>query len=390
MLSPELIVTLLLFMVGDGNRRGYRHLLDAFWDECASHGLTLPAAEPVSAPAFCQARAKISAGLLRDVLHGAASKFAETFADHWTWRGRRVFAVDGSKFNLARSEDLDRHFGRPTSAHFPQATVSALVNVASGLPCDVLVAPYGSCERRLLLQHLDTLQRDDVVVLDRGYPSHDILRALLERGLDFLVRVPESHSFEAIEVFRQSGGNDYRVVIAPPEKRRRLGPIELRAVKLTRPDGSTSFYLTSLRRSAYSRPAIADLYRKRWQAEELYRLQKADYFDQRQFHARTAHGVEQEILAQGIFIVLARFLMGTAAEHVGTEYVDLSRKSAVLGLAAYITRICLDDPQHAAEWMPRLLARIARTRDKRRSGRSFPRRSFKPGPRWGPRGRCGA
>ena len=390
MLSPELLVTLLLFMVGDANRRGYRHLLDAFWDECAAHGLTLPAAEPVSAPAFCQARAKISAGLLREVWHGAASKFAETFADHWTWRGRRVFAVDGSKFNLARSEELDRHFGRPTSAHFPQATVSALVNVASGLPCDVLVAPYGSCERSLLLQHLDTLQRDDVVVLDRGYPSHDILRALLERGLDFLVRVPESHSFDAIEVFRQSGGNDYRVVIAPPKKRRRLGPIELRAVKLTRPDGATSFDLTSLRRSAYSRGAIADLYRKRWEAEELYRLQKADYFDQRQFHARTAHGVEQEILAQGIFIVLARFLMATAAEHVGAEYVDLSRKSAVLALAAYITRICLDDPQHAVEWLPRLLARIARTRDKRRPGRSFPRRSFKPGPRWGPRGRCGA
>ena len=234
--------------------------------------------------------------------------------------------------------------------------------MTSGLPCDVLVAGHGSCERSLLLQHLDKLQGDDVVVLDRGYPSHDILRALLERGLDFLVRVPESHSFDAIDVFRQSGGNDYRVVIAPPEKRRRLGAIELRAIKLMRPDGTASFYLTSLRRSAYSRAAIADLYRKRWEAEELYRLQKADYFDQRQFHARTAHGVEQEILAQGIFIVLARFLMATAAEHVGAEYVDLSRKSAVLGLAAYMTRICLDDPQHAAEWMPRLLARIARTR----------------------------
>lgn len=339
---------------------------------------------------FCQARAKITTGLLRDVLHGAASKFAETFGELWTWRGRRVFAVDGSKFNLARSEELDRHFGRPTSAHFPQATVSALVNVASGLPCDVLVAPYGSCERKLLLQHLDVLQHADVVVLDRGYPSHDVLRALLERKLDFLVRVPESSSFDAIEVFRQSGGNDYRVVIAPPEKRRDLGPIELRAVKLQGPDGSASFYLTSLRRSEHSRAAIAELYRKRWEAEELYKLQKADYFDQRQFHARTALGIEQEILAQELFIVIARFLMATAAEHADVDYHDLSRKSAVLGLAAYIGRICLDDPRSAATWLPRLLARIARTRDKRRRGRSFPRRSFKPGPRWGPRGRCGA
>jgi len=28
-------------MVGDANRRGYRHILDAFWDECASHGVLL-------------------------------------------------------------------------------------------------------------------------------------------------------------------------------------------------------------------------------------------------------------------------------------------------------------------------------------------------------------
>ena len=304
----------------------------------------------MSAPAFCQARAKITTGLLRDVLHGAASKFAETFGELWTWRGRRVFALDGSKFNLARSEELDRHFGRPTSAHFPQATVSALVNVASALPCDVLIAPYGSCERKLLLQHLDVLQHGDVVVLDRGHPSHDVLRALLERKLDFLVRVPESSSFDAVEVFRQSGGNDHRVVIAPPKKRRGLEPIELRAVK----------------------------------------LQKADDFDQRQFHARTALGVEQEILAQELFIVIARFLMATAAEHADVDYRDISRKSAVLGLAAYISRVCLDDPRSAATWLPRLLARIARTRDKRRAGRSFPRRSFKPGPRWGPTGRHGA
>ncbi len=62
------------------------------------------------ASAFCQACAKIATSLLRDVLHGAASKFAETFSGPSTWRGPRVLAVDGSKFNLARGEELDSHF----------------------------------------------------------------------------------------------------------------------------------------------------------------------------------------------------------------------------------------------------------------------------------------
>ena len=50
-LQPELLTTLLLYMVADGNRRGYRHLLDGFWDEARSYGLELPTDTPVSAVA---------------------------------------------------------------------------------------------------------------------------------------------------------------------------------------------------------------------------------------------------------------------------------------------------------------------------------------------------
>ena len=163
-----------------------------------------------------------------------------------------------------------------------------------------------------------------------------------------------------------------------------------RAVKLTNPAGEESFYLTSLRRTHVTRAQIAELYRLRWQAEEFFKLEKSAYFDQRQFHAKSALGVTQEIFAQAIYVVIARFLLASAAKHVGARYHDLSVKSAALALADYLTRLCLDDPDRAAHSLPRLLDRIARTRDKRRPGRSFPRRSFRPGPRWGPSGRRGA
>ena len=390
-LTPDLLVVLLLFMSGDGNRRGYRHILDAFWDECASHEIPLPSEEPVSASAFCQARGKLSDELLREVLHGAAAEMDSEFGDTSQWNGRRVFAVDGCKVNLQRSEELDARFGRPEGGHVPQATVSGLVNVMTQIPSDIVIDQYGACERQLLLGHLDVLRSGDVLVLDRGYPSHEVLRILLDRGLDFLVRVPASHTFAAIDDFRASGGDDYCVLI-PPAKDPRCGaePIELRAVKLKAPDGEESFYLTSLRRARYSHAQIAELYRLRWQAEELFKLEKSVYFDQRQYHAKSALGVRQEILAQAIYVVVARFLLAMSAEQVGARYHELSVKSAVLALADYLTRLCLDDPERAVHCLPRLLQRIARTRDKRRPGRSCPRRSFKPGPRWGPTGRRGA
>lgn len=390
-LTPDLLVVLLLFMVADGNRRGYRHILDAFWDECASHDVPLRTEEPVSAAAFCQARGKLPSHLLRKVLHGAADKMEAAFRGASRWNGRRVFAVDGCKVNLQRSPELDASFGRPEGGHVPQATISALVNVMTQVPFDVVTDRYGACEREMLIDHLEVLRRGDVLVLDRGYPSHEMLRILLDSGIDFLVRVPAAYTFEAIGTFRGSGGDDYRVLI-PPAKDARCGaePIELRAVRLANPDGGESFYLTSLRRAHVSRAQIAELYRLRWQVEEFFKLEKSIYFDQRQFHAKSALGVRQEILAQAIYVVVARFLLAAAAKRVGARYHELSVKSAVLALADYLTRLCLDDPERAVQCLPRLLERVARTRDRRRSARSCPRRSFKPGPRWGPNGRRGA
>ena len=376
-------------MVGDANRRGYRHILDSFWDECASLGVPLPSKKPVTGPALCQARAKLSTDMLRHVLHEASLKAERSFHSLSLWHNRRVFAVDGSKMNLQRSAELDAKFGRPEGGHVPQATVSVLLNVTSRIPYDVAIGRYGACERQLLLDHLAVLKRRDVLVLDRGYPSHQIFHLLLNKGIDFLVRVP-TKSFDAIEDFRQSKGNDYRVVLKPPSDGScGTEAIELRAVKLCNPLGEESFYLTSLRRSEFSRAQISDLYRMRWEAEEHFKVEKSSYFDQHQFHARSALGIQQEILAQAIYLVVARFLLAAAAEHVKAPYYDLSVKSAVLALADYLTRLCLDDPNSATLWLPRLLVRIARTRDTRRPGRSFPRRSFKPGPRWGPSGRRG-
>jgi len=125
-------------------------------------------------------------------------------------------------------------------------------------------------------------------------------------------------------------------------------------------------------------------------SRRVLQLQESAYFDQRQFHARSALGGRQEILAQAVYVVFARFLLATAADHVDARYYHLSVKSAVLALADYLTRLCLDDPDRALRFLPRLLHRIARTRDKRRPGRSYQRRSFKPGPRWGPKGRRGS
>lgn len=156
-------------MVADANRRGYRHLLNGFWDEAHSLGLKLPTDEPVSAPAFCEARHKITTSLLRHMLRELAQDSIEDFGSSHRWLGRRVFAVDGTKVNLQRSHDLVREFGVPESGHCPQALVSVLLDVCTKAPVDLAISPFASSEREHLLALLQSLAAGDVLVLDRGY-----------------------------------------------------------------------------------------------------------------------------------------------------------------------------------------------------------------------------
>jgi hypothetical protein len=391
-LTPELLITLLVYMVADGNRRGYRHLLDGFWDEARGYGLELPTEEAVSAASFCTARHKITPELLRYMLHEVASTSFETVFNTQRWFGRRVFALDGTKINLQRGDDLEAAFGVPEGGYCPQVLVSVLLDVCAKAPVDVEVSPFASSEREHLLNMLSSLERGDVLVLDRGYPSHEVLQTLVLEGIDFLIRVPTSHTFSVIDELRESGGDDYLYYVDPPEgSPREWTRLVLRAVRITSPDGEQSFFLTTLRRPEFSRAQLRELYHMRWEAEEFYKLMKGPYIGQGQFRSKSPEGVRQEIHALILFLAIARVLMATAAKAAGADYQTLSQKAAVLGLAAYVTRLFLVTDQHfALREMQALLARVASARVKPRPNRSFPRVSFRPRLRWGPSGRCGA
>ena len=390
-LTPELLTTLLLYMVADGNRRGYEHLLSGFWDEARSYGLKLPTEDPVAAASFCTARHKITPELLRHMLHEIASTSFESTFESQRWHGKRVFAIDGTKINLQRGDELETAFGVPEGAYCPQVLASVLLDVCAKAPVDVVISPFASSEREHLFRMLPSLERGDVLVLDRGYPSHEVLQELTLHGIDFLIRVPSSHTFAAIDELRESGGHDYLYWVDPPQgSPPEWNRLALRAVRLTTADGSESFFFTSLRRKEFSRPRLRELYHMRWEAEEFYKLLKGPYIGQGQFRSKSLVGVEQEIHALVLFLAISRVLMATAAKASGVDYKSLSQKSAVLGLADYVTRLFLtSDPDYALSELRALLPRIVAIDYKRRPDRVFPRVSYKPRRRWGPKGRCG-
>jgi hypothetical protein len=391
-LSPELLVTLLLFMAADAGRRGYSLKLDAFWEEAGRSGINLPQDEPVSAAAFCKARRKLKPALLASFLAMVGRVLGEKHSNALRWNGRRIFAVDGMRHNLQRDAELADRFGVPHGGHCPQMLVSTLYDVIGKFPIAATIAPGNSCERQELLKLISHLQAGDVVVLDRGYPSFELIQVLQARNIDFVIRVSKSGSFEAAQVVQQSEGNDYVMMLPPSAATARAGArmMKVRCVRIDVGADDPWLLFTSLRRDDATLPQLRDLYHLRWRIEEFYKLLKSDAFSLRQMHAKSALGVEQELLAQLTLAAMARLMAANAAAEHLSAHQDLSPKAGVLAIASGIVRLMLcDDPEQRLGHHASILRQLARRRLKERPGRASPRVSFKPGPRWNSKGKVG-
>jgi hypothetical protein len=273
-----------------------------------------------------------------------------------------------------------------------KSLVSTLFDLQSKVPHDVVVAPYASSEREQMFLLLDRVKQGDVLVLDRGYPSFEVLCILIDAGIDFVIRLPAKR-FAAVDALIASGKKDGEVTIAPPDKSamKDRAPITVRALRVKPPGGDWTILVTSFKKADdFTRSDLADLYRMRWEIEEYYKVVKGDYLGQGQFHSKSVAGVEQELQALAFFVAVTRHLMADAAEKAGVPYASLSPKAGVLGFADYVVRLLLTaNPHQLARLFNRLLVRIVRTRDRKRPGRRFARRSFRPSRKWGPTGRRG-
>ena len=386
-------MTFILYMVADGNRRGVRHLLPDFWEQAAEHGLALPTDEPVSAPAICQARNRLHTAVFQDLLYELSAPGAGGFAEaqHRRWHGRRVYAVDGAKINVRRAPDLEYAFGIPEGAHCPQLLMCTLVDVCTRRPVDLEVSGYRGSEREHLMRLMDSLDRGDLLILDRGFPSHEVLQLCDQMGVDFLVRLPASHTFAVVDAFRLSGASDKIMTLDPPKG---ADPgwraLQVRLIRIEGPDGP-AFYISSLSQKEITTAEIAELYHMRWEVEEYFKLFTSKYIGQKQFRSTSAQGVIQEIWALTLFLAISSLLADAADDALPDSDRFPSQKGAVLTLARYLTRILLDpNPDRALAAIEQAIRRIQMTPDRRRPNRSHPRRSFKPNPKWGPGGRRGA
>jgi hypothetical protein len=392
-----LMIMILIFrVVLSKNSQGYGSTILEFWDNCYKVNLGLPQHRAISASAFCEARSKVDEAVFAEL----NSRIIEEYEKHsdFTWRGHRLFAVDGTTALLPRSM-LAEGYKPQRSGYYPKGMVSTLYQLKSKIPYDFNLSKNEG-ERGRALRHFDVLKRDDVVVYDRGYFSFMMLFEHAKKGFHGIFRLRTDSGLNEIMRFIKSGETDKIVTVSAYPALKKTHPdidfpeIKLRLIKYTY--DKTDFYVaTTLLSETYSLQEISDLYHARWGVEELYKVSKR-IIQVDDFHARSERGIRQELFAHYALITLGRIIANHSDESffTGNKNTSSSKvrplhslfksnfKNCLATLSRFLEITIFKTGAEFEKCTLKLIDTVARLKQKTRPGRKYERKSMKPESRW--------
>lgn len=313
-----------------------------------------------------------------------------------------VFGVDGSRLELPRTTSNEEcyapsatRYGRTTryarrpsrqseqsrrmKGDGPQLWFTTLWHAGTGLVWDWRIGPSDSSERGHLRDMLDDLPPTALVTADAGFVGYDIWQALLSTGLQFVIRVGGNvRLLTKLGYVRESSGTVY--LWPDREARRCMPPLVLRLVVVR--DGRRSWYLVTsvLSRTRLDDVQVAELYRRRWGVEVLYRHFKQT-FGRRKLRSHKAEHVRCEA-HWAILGLNALLLYATMQLH--RRGLAPARLSVAQALRVYraalrdVTGRPVSEPSLRAALSSCLVDEYVR-HDKR--SRSYPRKKYEPPPR---------
>ena len=258
--------------------------------------------------------------LLAVVVPHLRAQMQDVHQGQWETAGYVVFAGDGSRVALARSESLEARFApghrrgkaarrkktaaarrspkkqaaaaRQKKATSPQLWLTLLWHVGSGLPWAWRTGPSGSSERDHLVARVPALPAQALIAADAGFVGYNLWQALLSAGHHFVIRVGAN-----VHLVRQLGWTREHaqgVYLWPDQAaRQRQPPLGLRLVVVH--DGKQPVYLvTDLAQSRLSDRQVATIYGARWGIAVFFRTFKPT-FGCRKLRSRSAQNAQLEL-----------------------------------------------------------------------------------------------
>jgi len=211
-----------------------------------------------------------------------------------TFKGYRVTAIDGSKIALPDIELLKTIYGvMGANSSSPTAQGSICYDVLNKVVVDAQIEPLVVDERTLALRHIKNMElsrrfEKELVIMDRGYASFDLVSELRKENIAFLIRVKSKFNKDidaqtepdGIVALRKEGCTD----------------MEVRVIKVTLDSGETETLITSLFEEDMGVDDFKELYHLRWPVETKFDEVK-NKLEIENFTGNSRKAVEQDFYA---------------------------------------------------------------------------------------------
>ena len=333
----------------------------------------------VSEEAFVQARKQLPAGFWIGLILLLGQCFEREHGPLLRWKKYRLLAIDGTTINLPGHSKLAKHFGTASNQQAGKTVQARMVMLQfplTRMPWRYTLAPRSEGETTLAGPLLDQLQRDDLVLMDRGYFSYGLFWRVQQRGAYFAIRLSARVNLKHV---KHLGYKDRLVNWTPskPKKWKEFPKsIELRVIdyqikgfrpsaivtNVTDPEAiSRDQWMRMARHSEVARHLDVGLYHRRWEIETTFSELKVGQGMEGKLRGRTPACIEYEVAGHVLLYALTRWLMVQAAaltDHgdcLRLSFIEATRELSVLRHAL----LTADAKTVENYLLPLLLERIA-------------------------------
>lgn len=297
-----------------------------------------------------------------------------------TYNGYRVTAIDGITLNLPYHEESISEFKiQKSTGGQIQALGSCLYDVLNEIIIDADIGSYDASEREFAVCHLERLAAipngKELVILDRGYPSRSLIKAIEDMGFKYLIRC--SSSF--VQGMRRKITSDDCIVL-----HKFYGDthdFRFRVVTVTLQSGESEYLITNIF-DEFTKDNFYELYHLRWEIETNYNDIK-NKLNIESFSGATPIAIKQEFYATTFLRNLASMMILENADQVdelqnskGNKYEYKANTNAVISvLKIDLIKLFVTDSERKKRTLWKKIYReLSNAVIPIRPGRSFPRR----------------
>jgi hypothetical protein len=305
--------------------------------------------------AYCKARARLPEDLLKDIARNTGRQLDEQAPAAWLWKGRPVKVVDGTGISMPDTAKNQKAYPKSKKLRpgvgFPVLRLVVVFSLTVGAVLEAAVGRFqgkGTGELSLFRPLLDQLQPGDVLLGDRLYGTFWNVAHAVVHGIDVVAR---QHAGRAAVWFRGRGHrtDNRRVWWQKPQRPEWMSAADyeqipqwlcLRAVRVeVRQRGFRTRRLvlitTLTNAETVSGADLADLYRRRWQAELFLRSIKQS-LQMDIVRGKSPEMVRKEIWAHLLVYNLVRVVMTQAARSEAVRPDEISFTGTLQSINAFL------------------------------------------------------